>query len=489
MKRSTRAFSLALASLLLLSACGGNAPAVSDTTTTADTTAEVTTDEPKGREDISDGLPDKTYNDQTFRIATETNMSWQIIQEEETGDVIDDAIFARNLAVEDRFKVKFETIHDGYNEIGSKVMNSIQAGDDEYDLCSLHVVRTGKYITDGLFMNWYDIPCVDFSKPWWSPSTTNDLSVGDTCFLAVGDFALSALERTYAVFYNKRLAEEYKIGDIYDIVNSGKWTHDKALSISRDIYSDLDGDGTRSDKDLYGWVCLDRSPLDSYLWAYGGKVLEKTKDGIELVYHTARTGDMIEKLCSFFFDNEGIYLYNTQTVLNWQLANDHFIDGRALFMNGTINTAVQNLREMKDDFGIIPYPKFDEDQENYITNVDGGHDVLCVPVTVSDTERTGIITEALCAESYKKVVPAYYEVALKTKYTRDDESIAMIDNIVNSRVFDLGYVYDGWMGASFIFSRLIAVDNPNFESYWASNESSISEYYKKIIDYFDNYNK
>ena len=88
------------------------------------------------------------------------------------------------------------------------------------------------------------------------------------------------------------------------------------------------------------------------------------------------------------------------------------------------------------------------------------------------------------------MVPAYYETALKTKYTRDDESIAMIDMIVDSRVFDLGYVYDAWNGASFIFQTLISANNPAFESYWASNEKKITAYYNdKVIAFFENYDK
>ena len=65
--------------------------------------------------------------------------------------------------------------------------------------------------------------------------------------------------------------------------------------------------------------------------------------------------------------------------------------------------------------------------------VDGSHDILAVPITATNLERTGIITEALSAESYKRVIPAYYETALKTKYARDDESVQMLDMIANSR--------------------------------------------------------
>jgi hypothetical protein len=106
---------------------------------------------------------------------------------------------------------------------------------------------------------------------------------------------------------------------------------------------------------------------------------------------------------------------------------------------------------------------------------------------VSDTERIGVIVEALCAESYKKVVPAYYDVALKFKGTRDQESIAMLDMIVNSRIFDFGYVYDAWAGAAFIIQNLVEQNNPNVASYWAKHEKAIMTHYDKVIEYFETF--
>lgn len=140
---------------------------------------------------------------------------------------------------------------------------------------------------------------------------------------------------------------------------------------------------------------------------------------------------------------------------------------------------------MENDYGILPYPKWDEAQTEYYTMVDGSHDILAVPITATNLERTGIITEALSAESYKRVIPAYYETALKTKYARDDESVQMLDMIANSRVFDIGYVYDGWSGASFIFQELISANNTSFESTWASRQSSIEAHYNEVIEFFE----
>jgi hypothetical protein len=97
---------------------------------------------------------------------------------------------------------------------------------------------------------------------------------------------------------------------------------------------------------------------------------------------------------------------------------------------------------MDDEFGIVPYPKYDTD-DNYATITDGGAPLLIMPVTVSDPERTGAITEALCAYGAKLVIPAFYDKALKTKYARDDDSEEMMDIIKDSRVFDLGYLAGG----------------------------------------------
>lgn len=485
--KAKQIISLMLLASLLVSCGEAQVTDDGDQTSSLDTTTQA---DGNDRESLDDGLPEKDYGNESFVIATEKDFEWMVCQEESTGDVIDDAIYARNIAVEDRFKIKIEYISDDYSALSKKIVSMVQSGDDEVDLCMTHVVESGKNALEGMYLNWYDIPYVDFSKPWWSDSTVEDLSSGNVCLLAVGDFALSALAKSYCMFYNQQLADEYKIVDLYKTVKDGKWTIDYLQSITKDLYSDINANGKIDGEDRFGFITTCRSALNAYLWAFGEKVLEKDKnDNIELVYHSAKTGEIVEKLCKVFYENDGIYINSKEAEYSFMFSLNCFVPGRAVFINSTIGDAVTTLREMEDDYGILPYPKWDENQADYATMVDGSHDVLCVPTTVQDIERTGIITEALCAETYKKVVPSYYEVALKTKYTRDDESIEVLDMIVNSRVFDLGYVYDGWKGASFIFQKLISVNDPNFESHWASNESAINAHYDEVIEYFQNYGK
>jgi hypothetical protein len=166
---------------------------------------------------------------------------------------------------------------------------------------------------------------------------------------------------------------------------------------------------------------------------------------------------------------------------------DMFAKSQAVLTNGYISMSLTHFREMEDEFGILPYPKWDEAQENYMTMSDGHHEAMAIPRTVQNLETVGTITEAMCAESYKIVVPAYYDVALKVKSTRDEQSIAMMDLIVNARVFDFGYVYDAWKGASFIIQELVGNNKNTFESSYSKKEKSITKHYNKVIEYFETY--
>ena len=125
----------------------------------------------------------------------------------------------------------------------------------------------------------------------------------------------------------------------------------------------------------------------------------------------------------------------------------------------------------------------DEAQQNYLTMSDGAHTIMAIPKTTTDIERNSVIIEALNAESYKWVIPAYYEITLKVKYSRDEESVAVLDMLLDGRTFDFGYVYDGWKGYAFILQNLISAKKSDFASAFAS-EKSATKHYSSIIDMY-----
>lgn len=358
------------------------------------------------------------------------------------------------------------------------------AGDDAYHLYAGHIIYAGQAVVDDLYHNWYDIPYIDFTKPWWSQSTIDDLTYASKAFLAMGDFALTTIDSTYAMYFNKQLAENYDLPNMYDLVNDGKWTADKLIELSTNVYSDLNGNGTSDRDDQFGYAIWARSPVNVYLWAFGEKICKKQPDGtMELDYYNTKVVDIYNKLYDLHWNSVGSY---TDINPNENIAMQIFLNNQVLFYPGMFHFAAVELRDFETDYGIIPYPKWDEVQDSYYTMVDGGHEALAIPVSVQDTEFVGKITEVLCAESWKRVVPTYYDIVLKTKGSRDEESVAMLDRIFEKRVFDFGYVY-GVFGAAFWVQFLIYDKSADIASYYEKNHKSFDKRMEQVFEYFDEY--
>jgi len=131
---------------------------------------------------------------------------------------------------------------------------------------------------------------------------------------------------------------------------------------------------------------------------------------------------------------------------------------------------------MEDDYGILPYPKLDEAQQNYHVNSMDNYSLLSVPVTVSeeDLEFVGHIVEALNIESKNSVFPAYYEIALTDKYARDMESVEMLEIIMDSRTYDFSILHGHYFAQlPYMFRNLLREKSTNFASTYAAAQTKM----------------
>ena len=443
---------------------------------------------------ISDDLGEYDFNKYEYRIVYTDrvdnmyDVSMRYVVDGESADIVETALYQRNRAIEERFNCRIRLV-EGCDPFSMEpfdfINRQVTSGDDMFDLAATQVIYTGMLVPEQLFLNWYDIPNINFDKPWWSDSNKELLTYNDVCFAAIGDVSLNAMAATYCVFYNKRLGADYDMPDMFEIVNDGAWTIDKITELSKDIYVDMNMDGKVDlQSDLFGYVSDSGSNLNAYLWSFDNPIFSKENDELACVYETDKLDSLVAKLCDTFNIYRGIQQCGySGSYVPWTF----FSEGRALFMNSYISIALAYLRDMQDDYSILPYPKWDEEQEEYYSMVDGLHHALFVPTTVANLEAVGTITEALCAETYKKVFPVYYDTALKIKGTRDEESIKMLDSIVASRVFDFGYIYDGFKGFSFILQNQVGRNNKNIASSVKRLRNSAFNWYDKILEAFENY--
>ena len=111
-------------------------------------------------------------------------------------------------------------------------------------------------------------------------------------------------------------------------------------------------------------------------------------------------------------------------------------------------------------------------------SLDGGH------VAVNgNVELSGAVMEAVAAENYRKVTPTVYDVAMKTKYSRDPASAAMIDLIQQSVLINFESIYNEAIGNPWFIMRIMMDrKTKDFASYWAKEESKVEKALQKAVE-------
>lgn len=427
-----------------------------------DTTTAVTETEA-----ISSDLPDVTYDGYEFKFLSSDEVgsvrySSELFAESENGEPVNDAVYKRNRMVEERFDVKISKIEQNKSDVVNSFKNSVLAGDNEYDVLvhQMDSVLTMAYLYGAPVS---ELKYVDIDKPWWDGDIIRQTAVKGKAFTLTGDINLVDNKATWCLLFNKRLADEYIDGDLYETVRSGKWTLQKLAECCKLASHDLNGDGAMDYQDQWGMLASGNVAA-SFIWSCGGGFGRTDKNGdIELTIDSERNINALEKTYELFADRDSVIDINRipngeNGLTNWGYQRKMFNDGRALFIGG-LAQYVEYYREMEDEFGILPLPKYDEDQSDYIcTAQEWCATMLLVPKTAPDLDRTSVLLEALASASVSTITPAYYDVTLQRKHTRDDESKEMLDIIFNSRIFDVVYAYN-WGGVRSIANNLTADSN------------------------------
>ncbi len=473
--KKTLALILALASLAMTMAACSNDTSNDDSVNTTDTTASDTTVAETEDTIVKDNLPEVDMDGMEFRILNGPSTSWNTIMvSEQTGDIIEDAVYKRNSNVEERFNMKIvELTQDSSETLSGIATNNALSGDDIYDMAVITDRDALVFAQQGLALTFDNLPYIDTSREYWSQSINEDISINNNLYFSYGDFNLTAYDYTFATFFNKRIAESLGVSDLYTEVENGKWTYDMFEEYAKLAVSDLNGDGAMDATDAWGLAMQDKHVLPSFWIAAGVKSI--TKDADDVPVFTAigdeKFATVIDKIFTMVKDNG---LQHNDAI---------FKDCNSLFTVGTIKGIIDN-RDMQDDFGVIPLPKYDESQDVYYSRVGGGA-LSVVPVTVKNAENISIIIEAMACESKNVLIPAYYEDSLKSKYSRDVQSEKMLDLIFENRVYDLGDTYWTKLLRDGVFRLMYTNNDRDFTSNMAEIEGQINATISEMLKSFE----
>lgn len=463
----------------------GNTPSGGDVAETEPEETEIT------RENTPDSLPTDLKFDGTtiniYHFGTDSTVKYDCLGDF-SGDVVLDAVYNRNVAVEERLGVKLNYIagSSDWNGFPTDVTNSIISGSTDYDMI---IEECSRLFQQSLYGYLFDINSLDndyinFEQPWWYADMMAEGSLDNTKrFFGIGDINLTVMFGASACYFNKEMFTNYfgEIDQLYTHVKEGTWTTDVFADYCERVYTDLNGDGQKDAGDIMGFR-YEQWGIPNYLsMSTGLSYITRDSDGYPVLdINNERGMEWGEKLYKLLYTNN-ISMEGSKL--------DTFINKTSLFLLGQFDTAHQ-LRDVDFSYGLLPYPKMAEDLDymSAAATVNGNGVGIPVSAPVEKIPASCAAIELLCAESYRHVVPAWYDTALKIKYSDGLDDAQMVDIIYEHIGCPFIMMADKELGTGSIYTYGIwgSTTDGAFASYYAGQSKSLD---KKLARAIEDYKK
>ncbi|MBQ9692609.1 MAG: hypothetical protein IJV70_05585 [Clostridia bacterium] len=450
------------------------------------------------RETAKDTIPDG------YDLENQTITIWFHGQKDDalgiegTTDIVFSKIHERNLSVQERLNVDLQFMEGTsarWQDSPEELRREIQTMSCAFEAVFAANNRLIGYKLFNYFHDLNDSNYIDLNEDWWYEDAIMELAVDNYNYrFLYGDLHISNIGRAGTVYYNKELYSQYvsptkEKDELYQVVLDGKWTLDEFTRLAKKGYVSKGGDGSN---DIYGYDHHQTANMDFLRESVGIRLYDRNDQGMPIFnFKDEKSVAFITKINDFFHNSPGILASN----INKSYA-PVFTDSQVLFQINILSTVMNDaMREMKDDFGILPMPKWDEEQEEYKTLIYSASCTAGIPVSTDidrANEEVSAVIEALCSESYRSVSLAFYETALKAAYNRDDQSAQMIDIITaqhptvkSTLTKNFVFEYSSSLGnIGSIFTTLAKERSNNFVSQYDSIIGSAEQGLRELIDLY-----
>ena len=380
-----------------------------------------------------------------FRYMNITDDMWgsdigKIDFDEMTGDSIQDEQYLRNRRVEDDLNISFAPVvkYEVFDLV-QQLKKTVLAAESNYD--AVYICTTNYADAVPYSMNMYDIEKIKITEPWWNQSYIDTMTIGKSYVYAVPDNVSTwSRIRQGSLFFNKDMAINLGISLPYEDARQGKWTYDKMYEMMKPAVN-LNGDSDFSPRPdgtcIYGHAANHSEAPLNIMQGSGLYLLEKDSSNIPyLVEDFIAYINMYDKYAAINREDGFNVLINTAEFIGDTI----FLQGRAVFMTEPVIYAMEaSLRALEFEYGILPLPKYNEEQSRYYSPVSPYGMLSCIPLTVADPTVTGIVLDYMNWIGYTDITPVLM-TTLCYKGVRDDDSIDMLDIILNSTSADIGYL-------------------------------------------------
>lgn len=466
---------------MLLCACSDATPGGEDETTEKQ-------EEDLGR--LPDSLPDDLKLNDTLTV-------WYFTQGDDpssesfvdlagdvsSGDNVAKAMYERNLAIEDQLAVDMVFINADVTSggVGSAVRKVIMSDSTEFDVFNVIQWNSAILAVENCFLEISDTKYLDLEQPWWSQNYMQNLALGNNMYFMAGDVSIDLIRCSAAMYYNKDIYGD-SFGEaegLYEKVANNEWTMDYMMSCMETAYVDLNNNSKADSGDRLGLVSNTYNNVDALTFGAGAVISRRDENNMPyLTGGEEHNIDVYNKTYQMFYETSGVMTGDPKDII------PEFIAGNALFMPGFLYTS-EFLRDI-DNYGIVPMPKYDAEQDEYVSAVHDLTTLFCLPANCTKVDTASAVLEALAYYSYYEVTPVYYESAMKSKYVQDSQSAQMVDIIHDTSMTDFSYVYSGSINnAGMIMRELIAGRGQNYSSTWSKREKSANKALNNFLESFE----
>ena len=430
------------------------------------------------------------FNNDTFTMLLRADRAgaveeFLITAEQDNGDTVKSAIFARQAFVEGQLGVtiSYETIKE--SELIARVRNNIASGYVVDVICAA-AFQAPTLAAEGLVTNLLEVPHLNFDKVWWGSRSdmAKNLTIGDKLYMASGDASQLTLGKGLCMYFNEELlnTQGSRTPDsLYDEVNNLNWTIDRLFEISKE-YSREDGNQDWDENDIYGCNIYFKTIVDGYFAAFNQPIVSQENGEYKIAMNNDRMVTIVEKLHKLCYSDNATFITSSKGN-----SEKFFIEGHTLFTHGGMEWGVDfNASAINGGFGIIPYPMLDKDQGKYYSALSDVYTMFLVPGNATNLDKIGAVLELTASKSYETTTVAYFEVLLKSRVANDVNAMQMLDIIHDGLCYEFGFTYSAALGnPAQAFRTLLASSTAgNWSSYWASKGSNFQKQLDAMMEQY-----
>jgi ABC-type glycerol-3-phosphate transport system substrate-binding protein len=449
MKKFVKIISLVMALLMItaaFAACGKKDENKDDPKESVAQSTNDTVSSSEGTTKVPD-IVVKNWEGREYRILGRLNTtyawanSFEVSREEMPEDVVGKAVWKRNNDIRDNYGIEVKGIFsDNQN---SDADTALASGEDRYDLL---LTPPERYLPNAQKGYLYDIAKLDyinFDHEAWIDFINDQLMIGGRLYYTSNKFMLQDKNRSYMLFYNRDIAKELKLGHFEDLVFSNEWTIDKVIELGKKATYENDGQPGMTKNDQWGVGVAQHYSFSQFAMGAGFRFADAGSDGYpKLIGATDEMMRILDKVYSLTTNKEVYWCDEDYGSVDWNDCADHMFYNEKMMIFGCVISLLDDLGVKSDfEFGVLPNPKFDSNQEHYhaTPNLYNGS-LLGVPSTVADREFVGYALELISEKSVDTTYKAFIETKCKLQEVEDEDAAKCLDIIFNGMVYDLGFV-------------------------------------------------